>query len=225
MDKPTEAQITTRMLKYLSRTVGKNVNICTELDGVLCRPDIATFSTPQFPSEFNAAAFTDTRFTPATANILEKLQIEGHPLKLTQLLVKTGYTKPYLNKRLREAAQLGLITWEHGVAHLTAPLDHTISKITSYEVKLSNWRRAIHQANSYKTFSHQTYIAMPATGIQRALAKAEAILRNNGIGLLEIQTDGTLETALPAADHTPRTYRYYYLALCNALRQKDLRAA
>ena len=215
----TEAELVSRILETLAQTIPVGTTICTELDGILCRPDITTFTTPIFPTGISPDSFRDERFGRATAIILAILQTQENSASLKQLLQDTGYTKPYLQRRVQDAADIGIIDWTNDQAQLVAPLTHNISTITSYEIKLSNWRRAIHQTRSYRTFSHQAYIAMPASGVKPAVAKAATLLRHAGTGLLRADEDGAIHTVIPATTNSPNSFHYYYLALSKALQQ------
>jgi hypothetical protein len=65
-------------------------------------------------------------------------------------------------------------------------------KITSVELKLRDWKRAIIQAKNYQLGSNYVYLAMPLSKVYNILRKAEYTMRKEGIGLL-IVNEKTLE--------------------------------
>ena len=62
------------------------------------------------------------------------------------------------------------------------------TEIWAFELKLTDWRRALYQALRYKSFAHYAIVAMPTCYARRALAEKEAFCRF-GIGLLSASED------------------------------------
>jgi hypothetical protein len=67
------------------------------------------------------------------------------------------------------------------------------------ELKLTDWRRALHQAMLYQLCSDYVYIAMPECSVGR-VDKAE--LQSQGIGLISVLESGDCSCLLPATEHS-----------------------
>jgi hypothetical protein len=68
----------------------------------------------------------------------------------------------------------------------------------AFELKLTDWRRALEQALLYQLCSDYVYIAMP----ERSAGKVDvAELRSQGIGLISVLESGDCSCLLPAAAH------------------------
>src|SRR5262249_2244666 len=77
----------------------------------------------------------------------------------------------------------------------------------AFELKLSNWRRALEQALLYQLCSDYVYIAMP----ERSAGKVDiAELKGQGIGLISVLDSGDCSCLLPAAVHSE--VRQFYRA-------------
>ena len=91
-------------------------------------------------------------------------------------------------------------------------------EVLSFEAKLTRWRDALVQAKEYQRFSDQSYVALPASVINRNAAIMEAC-RRGGIGLIAV-TRKEIEVVLKAESQTrpdPRE-RTWLLAKTGALR-------
>jgi len=74
-------------------------------------------------------------------------------------------------------------------------------ELFSFEAKLNRWRNAVHQAYRNTSFSHYSYVVLPAQAAQHALKRRhEFDLR--GIGLCAVGVDG-IKVEIPAARKTP----------------------
>jgi hypothetical protein len=69
----------------------------------------------------------------------------------------------------------------------------------AFELKLTDWRRALEQALLYQVCSDYVYIAMP----ERSAGKVDvAKLRSQGIGLISVLESGDCSCLLPAVAHS-----------------------
>jgi hypothetical protein len=69
----------------------------------------------------------------------------------------------------------------------------------AFELKLTDWRRALEQALLYQLCSDYVYIAMP----ERSTGKVDMTeLRSQGIGLISVLESGDCSCLLPAAIHS-----------------------
>lgn len=89
-----------------------------------------------------------------------------------------------------------------------------ILRVISFEMKLTNWRRALRQAFRYSSFSHYSYVVMDEFYVCRALANLSAFRRAN-IGLVGIAIDGT-----PTWYFRPRYRRPYSDCVHRSLRDR-----
>ena len=69
----------------------------------------------------------------------------------------------------------------------------------AFELKLTDWRRALEQALLYQLCSDYVYIAMPERSAERVdVAK----LQSQGIGLISVLESGDCCCLLPATEHS-----------------------
>jgi hypothetical protein len=61
--------------------------------------------------------------------------------------------------------------------------------VTSYELKLTNWRRALRQAFRYRTFANQSYVVLDEATCSPAVENVE-VFRQYNIGLASFDADG-----------------------------------
>lgn len=78
--------------------------------------------------------------------------------------------------------------------------DDTIT-VVSFELKLTDWRKAIVQAFRYRSFSNTVYVVMPEDTVSRAFAHSEEFSRY-GIGLASFSS-GRLTVLLSAQNTEP----------------------
>ncbi len=69
----------------------------------------------------------------------------------------------------------------------------SISKITSYELKLNNWKQALKQAFKYRTFSNTCFVVMDEAFSNRALDNIDQFFHFN-IGLASFNKENELKT-------------------------------
>lgn len=69
----------------------------------------------------------------------------------------------------------------------------SISKITSYELKLNNWKQALKQAFKYRTFSNTCFVVMDEAFSNRALDNIDQFVHFN-IGLASFNKENELKT-------------------------------
>ena len=61
--------------------------------------------------------------------------------------------------------------------------------LITFEAKLSRWREAMHQAYRNSSFSHYSYVVLPASATKNALKK-EHEFKRRGIGLCSVDSSG-----------------------------------
>lgn len=83
-----------------------------------------------------------------------------------------------------------------------------LPEVVSIEAKVSNWRKAIHQAARNQLFSHRSFVALPPRVAERALEDESLSL--HGIGVLSVTQDGAVAVVRQAVAREPMLWAYYY---------------
>jgi hypothetical protein len=106
------------------------------------------------------------------------------------LLRRLGVSVEGLRRALREMLHAGLLR-DLGGGRYRLDDDFVLPniEITSFEFKLSNWRRALYQATRYRVFSHRVYVVLPAEST-RAAAENSNLFAGLNIGLIAHSSDG-----------------------------------
>lgn len=80
--------------------------------------------------------------------------------------------------------------------------------IVSIEAKLTNWRKALKQAISYRDFSHMSYIALPITIASKKIVREHCQIES--IGLIAVDSDSTKVVFKPKP-HQPSSSKWIWL--------------
>lgn len=83
-------------------------------------------------------------------------------------------------------------------------------ELTTFEIKLNNWKRALYQALQYKAFSHCVYVVFPDIWEHRFKNNFEAFERH-GIGLISINLSTMQLDWICFADKKNPSSRHHYL--------------
>ncbi len=92
-------------------------------------------------------------------------------------------------------------------------------EISSYEFKLSNWRRALFQAIRYRTFSHRVFVVMPAESINLAVENLDIFQKFN-IGIMSHDAMGNTKKILNSKKRSPSS-KYRFLMALGMLRTRS----
>ena len=78
-------------------------------------------------------------------------------------------------------------------------------QVVSFELKLTDWRRAMVQAFRYKSFSHLSYVVMPSGGVENARLHSDEFLQY-GIGLMAFGPEGlhVICEPMPSMPYSPQ---------------------
>jgi len=80
----------------------------------------------------------------------------------------------------------------------------SVPLISAFELKLTNWKRALSQAYRYSYFADKAYVVMPKEQAKAAIDNKQ-LFRKLQIGLMVFdQEDGTIETIHAPKKSTPR---------------------
>lgn len=74
-------------------------------------------------------------------------------------------------------------------------------EIIAFEAKLSNWRKAVHQAWRNTSFANQVYVVLPRN-LANAAMKNRAEFDERGVGLCVVDEDG-VEVIISGSVHQP----------------------
>jgi predicted RecB family endonuclease len=89
--------------------------------------------------------------------------------------------------------------YQEGKVDIVASNDR--GELFSFEAKLTRWRTAVHQAYRNTSFSHYSYVVLPAYAAKNAMRSRHEFERR-GIGLCSIRDD-CLIIEIPASKRTP----------------------
>jgi hypothetical protein len=78
--------------------------------------------------------------------------------------------------------------WKHRVGFADVLVRTTGGRLVAFEAKLSDWRRAFHQAYRNTSYANHVYVLLPACAVHRALLAREEF-EFRGIGLCSLQNE------------------------------------
>ena len=210
----TEAAVCKRFAESLCRTESgfrrPSRILLSEFDGLQGRPDLVDANIIALPCSVSLDALANCLRSPTKARLLALLRY-GAPRRPEYLLRSTGLSKPSLRTHLRELEGFGLVLVnDDGPVSLACRLPWNMVHMVAYEIKVSNWKRGLHQAVGYRSFAHSSWIVMPAPAASRAEA-VESVFRNNGVGLMSMGDSGCPQVEIRAKTHRTTTSRRLYL--------------
>ena len=212
----TEADLMNGFFKLLSNNPSyprkTSRLLVSELDGIQGRPDLVDIHFRMLPDAISLDALAKSLRSPAQARLLALLRYRA-PRRREYLEKSSGFTKQAFRSHLKELEKNGLVeVHANSNISLTSPLPWDMADITSYEGKLSNWRRAFHQALGYRSFSHRVWVIMPSTGALQA-NKRKGLFQDNGIGLMAYQGDGKTQVVIRGRKLRPASRMLYLMAV------------
>ena len=181
-----------------------------ELDRVQGRADLVDVHIKALPPAVSPEDLAISLSSPTKARIIATLK-HNAPRSHNYLARVTGLSEPALAGHIRQLVLAGLVEVRPTSAvALSCPLPWSMVEFIAYEGKLSNWRRALHQAISYRSFCRSVWIVMPASSARHAM-KVEGVFRANGIGLTAVQEDGRFSVEIRSRKYRRPTSRRLYL--------------
>ena len=189
-----------------------------ELGGLQGRADLVDAHIHALPTTINLDVLADSLMSPAKARLLAVLR-NGSPRTRSYLERVTGFSHRSLSNHIRQLEEGGIVkVHRNSSVSLGCPLPWSMVEIVSYEYKLSNWRRALHQAIGYRSFSQSVWVVMPASGAQHA-KKLAAVFHINGIGLISVADDGRTHIEIKSKKRRPASRRFYLMAVGTILKK------
>ena len=110
----------------------------------------------------------------------------GEPLSVSYLSKELGTSESYIkNNILKFLKENGYIEQIDGNFELTFDYELVTSNSIAIEAKISDWKRGLYQANRYKWFSEQSYLALLERNIKPALKNID-LFRKLNVGLISV---------------------------------------
>ena len=195
-----------------------------ELDGLQGRPDLVVGDIRAIPDGVDHQILASALVSPTKAFILSLLRY-GACRRLAFLANVTALPNRSLGRHLGQLQEAGIVRVDTNcTVSLAVPLSWSMAHIVAYEGKLSNWRRALHQAIGYRSFSQSVRIVMPAKGAKHAHQLA-GVFKNTGIGLIAMDDDGNPRIEIRSRNRRPASRRLYLMAVGAILARLNERTA
>jgi hypothetical protein len=134
--------------------------------------------------------------------VLSQLRRDRSTTVLT-VSAAVGYTGDAVRRLLRRLEQLGYVT-QDGPQRFrrVRPRYKLFNRFIAVEAKLRDWRRALVQARSHRSFAQECYVAFDAAYAAR-FGAAERHFQGSGIGLLAVHSpDLAIRILRPRASRT-----------------------
>lgn len=142
-----------------------------------------------------------------TAHILAYLRAVGRA-KLETISDRTRRPQEVILRCLNGLVEVQAVSNDAETFSLSPTWREILPEIISIEAKVSNWRKAVEQANRNRIFSHKSFVALPERVAHRV--RSEQIFSKLGIGLLSVDDDHQVSVVRRARRSQPRVWTYYY---------------
>ena len=192
-----------------------------ELDGIQGRPDLVDANIRALPCAVDLDTLATVLSSPTKAGLLALLRHRA-PRRRTYLEKSTGLSEHSLRGHIRQLETAGLVEVHDNLSvSLSCALPWSMVDIVVYEGKLFNWRRALHQAIGYGTFSHSVWVVMPTNGAEHA-ERYSKIFNLHGVGLIAVERDGQKRIKIMSKKKRRPTSRRLYLMAVGAVLERFL---
>jgi hypothetical protein len=122
---------------------------------------------------------------------------------------RLGRSNSYVSKLISELSREGIVTSNaRGSVCLASDCRDVLKDVIAIEVKVSDWRKATHQAIRNTIVAHRSYVALPSTVAYRV--RDEELIQSFGIGILSVDAGGTVKTVRRARKASPKVWSYYF---------------
>lgn len=123
--------------------------------------------------------------------------------------LRLGRSDRYVSKLIDELSQEGIVeSNSRGAVSLANDCRDILKDVIAIEVKVSDWRRATHQAIRNTVVAHRSYVALPSAVACRV--RNEELMQSFGIGVLSVDANGAVKTVRRARKTSPKVWSYYY---------------
>lgn len=125
-------------------------------------------------------------------------------LSMDVLQERSGLTQRQAATAVRSLERAGVLSQVKRDSYVrVSPCAPVFDKVVAFESKRSDWRGALVQARTYRTFAHAVYVLFDAFFLQRFRAALEAF-RSSDIGLLALNAGGArAQSVLTATSKRP----------------------
>ncbi|GIQ71497.1 hypothetical protein DUZ99_15605 [Xylanibacillus composti] len=155
-----------------------------------------------------------------SANIIALLHKRA-PRSKTYILKYLGLSEETINRWLFNLLQADVISiTPNGCYTINEKFNIPTIELYAYEVKLSNWKRALYQASQYKGFSNYSYVVMPAKHINPAVKNIEAF-RINNVGLIQVEESGSQKVLYKPTKIKPKKKSFHLIGIAHVLHEMD----
>lgn len=128
--------------------------------------------------------------------------------RIDTIAERMSVTDRHLTKSLYRLADAQAVSVADDTVCLSPLYRDVLPEIVTIEVKVSNWQKALAQAQRNRLFAHRSYVAIP-DGLA-ARVKSEPAFKRFGIGMLAVHDDGRVTVARRPRRATPSVWTYYY---------------
>ena len=183
------------MIDYNEQEMAKAFEIALNTKQVKGLPDFALiyneFACKQGIPDFIGVPFLDSVMNREFSKLT---MLESSSMVLSLLKYNSGRRKRYIkektdlsdstvNKVLKELLSNNFIVEKDGLYYLSILYDNKVNDIWAFELKLSNWRRALFQSLQYKAFANYVIAVFPYEK-EKILKQNIAIFKELNVGVL-----------------------------------------
>ena len=91
---------------------------------------------------------------------------------------------------------------------LTTTWRRILSDVVAIEAKVTDWRQGARQAARNRLLAHRSFLALPKDIARRAAS--DPYVASNGLGVFEVDPNGSVRVLRRSPKRTPRVPYYYY---------------
>lgn len=180
----------------------QEMQVSTAVPDILIIENVVSGDWPSLPPDLNRLEAT----VLATLRVANRTRIER--LEALVGLPRRGLRNGALDRLIA----LGAIHPANGgVINLVNNWSESI-RITAIESKLTKWKKAVWQAETYLTFADHSYVAMPRLTQRQRVAVAEKCV-SRGIGVIGVVSDSAIEPIVSPMRSHSHTWRREYAYL------------
>lgn len=170
--------------------------------------------------QYHAERLSKALLQIAKAKIISRLGKKKY-CEIEYLIESTGYTRRTIQKHLNELIKLHVVKKNKvGCYKLEQSFKLPNAEVWAFELKLTNWKRALYQALRYRGFSHNVAVVMPKGRVEVAKRNLSIFKRMN-VGLAEISDAGELLFIKMPRKSKPTSESHYLYSLGHILSEFD----
>ncbi len=121
---------------------------------------------------------------------------------------RMGCTREVIVRCLDGLTKAEVVSLDSGNFSLAPIWREILSEITTIEVKVANWQKAVVQAARNSIFAHRSFVAMPKSVASRI--RVEPMFKHFGIGLLAVDDEQNVTLVRRPRRRQPKNWSYYY---------------